>query len=109
MSVFCVTRRMSRYVNLLDTSKIRELTGQTAYYLHSERIRVTEVPPATCIQITCSTAQSGATIDPATLEAYFSNGRYTGVRDSESLKHVKLVATLSSLPVFVATYSSPQG
>ena len=64
---------------------------------------------ATAVQVTCSSTQSGDTIDPVTLEAYFSNGRYTGVQDSSSMEQVELIGDLNDLQVYSVTYANAQG
>ena len=72
-------------------------------------LKIAEKSSANQIQVICSNAKGGRTMESDTLESFFSHPRYTGIEDSSALQSVDQKTNLNNLPVFVVTYATSQG
>ena len=77
--------------------------------IHGENVKVRQVPMTACLQVICSAIRDGPVIEEDTLEAYFSNSRFTGVKDSSSYQSAKYLTDHNHLPVYVVKFSNPKG
>jgi len=86
------------------------MTSDINYHLHGERLAISDVLSTSQIQVICSSTKSTAdAADEDIIETYFSNPKYTGIKDFNAMKRVKQISPLDGLPAFVVTYATAHG
>jgi len=86
------------------------MTSDITYHFHGERLAISDVLSTSQIQVICSSTKSTAVAaDKDIIETYFSNPKYTGIKDFNAMKRVKQISPLDGLAMFIVTYATADG
>ena len=86
------------------------MTESEDLQLHGEWLRVAEIPSTCRLQIIATSPRSESRVDEETLKMYFNSSDKTGIKNSSSLQSIRRHSTdYNDLPVYIATFSKPQG